>query len=69
MTLAILTASSPKEMELGEKQLVGSANILKTCQSNLMKVSYAVRLLNVFDSFRVIVAVVVRFGPTYVSRA
>lgn len=55
-----------------KKQLLRSANILKTCQSNLMKVSYAFRLLNVsvfsllFGSFRVVpvavvVVVVVRF--------
>lgn len=51
--------------------MLRSANILKTCQSNLMKVSYAFRLLNVsvffplFGSFRVVpvvvVVVVVRF--------
>lgn len=59
MTLAILARSIENEMESGErekesererrheKQLLRSANILKTCQSNLMKVSYAFRLLNV----------------------
>lgn len=85
MTLAILTRSIENEMESREreregsererrheKQLLRSANILKTCQSNLMKVSYAFRLLNVsvfflhFGSFRVVpvvvvVVVVVRF--------
>lgn len=60
MTLAILTRSIENEMESRErerqgsererrheKQLLRSANILKTCQSNLMKVSYAFRLFNV----------------------
>lgn len=70
-----------REGKRREKQLAASANILKTCQSNLMKVSNAFRLLNVFGSFRYVVVVVVtrvvrvadahavRFGPTYVSRA